>query len=251
MKERIASLLPKNPWYFIGITVILTQPFTFLMNYIQSQIWYGRTEWSLLMIGVIDAFVVSLIVSPFVIYFIIHERKKAEEHLLELSITDELTGLRNRRGFFALAGQQLKQAIRAKQVIYLLYADIDDFKSINDRFGHKEGDRLLLDVAATMVECCRESDVISRFGGDEFVVLPVGTTAEEFDSIVERFNRAFKQVQTNGRGYNVSISFGMARFDPEKPGSLDDLISVADTSMYEQKLIKKQKKQGGLTGEAA
>lgn len=249
MWQKIANILPKNPWYYVGVTVILTQPFTFLMNYVQSQIWYGKTEWSLLMIGVIDALVVSLIVSPFIIYFVIHERKKAEARLLELSITDELTGLRNRRGFFALAEQQLKLARRAKETIYLLYADVDDFKSINDRFGHDEGDRLLSDIAATMVDCYRESDVISRFGGDEFVVLPVGTSAEGVDIIINRFNRAFDQLQSDGRGYRVSVSFGLARFDPARPCSLDDLISVADSSMYKQKQSKKP--QGGPAGGAA
>ncbi|MEJ2323606.1 MAG: GGDEF domain-containing protein, partial [Nitrospirota bacterium] len=91
-----------------------------------------------------------------------------------LSLTDELTGLSNRRGFFNLVDQLLKMAKRMNTVIYMLYADLDSLKSINDVYGHHEGDNILKDVAHILKTTYRESDIVARIGGDEFVVIPVG-----------------------------------------------------------------------------
>jgi GGDEF domain-containing protein len=94
----------------------------------------------------------------------------------ELSLTDELTGSYNRRGFQTLAGQELKVAARLRQNLTLLYADLDGLKRINDSFGHKEGDRALVDTANILKGNQRASDIIARLGGDEFVVLTIETS---------------------------------------------------------------------------
>jgi diguanylate cyclase (GGDEF)-like protein/PAS domain S-box-containing protein len=166
----------------------------------------------------------------------ITDYKIAEEKLHNLSLTDELTGLYNRRGFFTLAEQFLKLARRQKQGIFMLYADIDNLKDINDTFGHKEGDMALVNTADILRKNYRESDVIARIGGDEFVIIPIGTDKDTIDIITSRFEKSIKTHNSkNKREYSLSLSYGLAYYDPEKPCSLDELLMKADKTMYEHK----------------
>ena len=106
----------------------------------------------------------------------ISERKSLENKLHELSVTDELTGLLNRRGFNTLAERQLEIADRSKSSIHLIYTDIDNLKWINDNFGHAAGDKALKEVASAL-STLRKSDIVGRLGGDEFAILITDTTA--------------------------------------------------------------------------
>jgi diguanylate cyclase (GGDEF)-like protein/PAS domain S-box-containing protein len=171
----------------------------------------------------------------------ITERKRLEEKLRILSLTDELTGLYNRRGFLMLAEQQLKMAKRMKGVTFMLYADMDDFKEINDSFGHKEGDLALIETARIIKSTCRDSDIVARIGGDEFAVFPVGITEAFVDIITTRLQKNFDiyNAKTN-RGYKLSISVGITRCDPQSRDSIQDLLVQADKLMYEKKRQKKE-----------
>ncbi len=117
----------------------------------------------------------DFIKKPFTVSELIMRMKHVEmqEHLRIMSITDDLTGLLNRRGFFPIAEQQLKLANRSGTGLVLLFADIDNLKWINDKFGHKEGDAVLIDVSRAIKESFRDSDIIARLGGDEFAVFDV------------------------------------------------------------------------------
>jgi len=160
---------------------------------------------------------------------------KGEEALLTLSLTDELTGLYNRRRFFVLTEQYLKVAIRAKKRLLLLYIDMDDLKWINDHCGHNEGDQALTDLAKILKRTFRESDIIARIGGDEFVVL-LESTVENDEILMTRLYENIKDCNAKGlRPYKLSISVGSAQYDPENPISLDELLSEADALMYAQK----------------
>jgi diguanylate cyclase (GGDEF)-like protein/PAS domain S-box-containing protein len=171
----------------------------------------------------------------------ITDYKAMEEKLQTLSITDELTGLFNRRGFYTLAEHQLKLARRQKNKIYLLYADQDNLKEINDTWGHREGDAALVDIAAILKGCFRDSDVVARVGGDEFAVVPIGAQGENIDAILVRFVRKIDDFNKKcGRNYELSLSFGLACYDPLSPVSVDELIRIADETMYEQKRNKKK-----------
>jgi diguanylate cyclase (GGDEF)-like protein/PAS domain S-box-containing protein len=167
--------------------------------------------------------------------------KKMEDKLRILSFTDELTGLHNRRGFFALAEQQLKQATREKKRRFLLSADLDNLKTINDTMGHKEGDLVLLESAIILKKSFRDSDIIARIGGDEFVILATETQEASIESLTTRLieNINTHNAKSN-KSYNLSLSFGLTHFDPENATSVDELLSKADSLMYEQKK-KKQK----------
>ena len=171
----------------------------------------------------------------------ITERKSLEVKLHDLAITDELTGLYNRRGFFTLAVQHIKLANRNKRGIFMLYADLDGLKMINDKFGHKTGDLALIDLANLLKKSYRESDIIARIGGDEFVVIPAGTAGDTVEIITHRFQKILMMHNEEiKRNYNLSASAGIAYYDPEKPSSLDELLIQADEMMYEQKRHKQK-----------
>ncbi|UCE79749.1 MAG: diguanylate cyclase [Nitrospiraceae bacterium] len=164
-----------------------------------------------------------------------------QEKLLKMSVTDELTGLYNRRGFFTLADQQFKLSQRQKDKVYLLYADLDNLKGINDTFGHREGDRALIDSADILRQTFRESDIIARIGGDEFVVVPIYSTGEGAEIASSRFYENVERENTKKlRNYTLSFSVGMAYYDPATPYSIDDLLRKADELMYEEKQRKKK-----------
>ena len=170
----------------------------------------------------------------------ISPRKFMERELQSLSITDVLTGLYNRRGFIALSEQQFKQTERKKDGLTLIFADLDDLKQINDRFGHTAGDEALLEVAEVFQEVFRKMDIIGRVGGDEFAILAPETSPEYSDIINNRLQDQLDIHNARaGRNYAISISVGMAYCDPEKPRSLDELMSRADSLMYDKKKAKR------------
>ncbi len=170
----------------------------------------------------------------------ITERKQYEKMINDLAITDLLTNLYNRRGFIALAEQQVKQAERNKQGLLLLFADLDNMKQINDGLGHKAGDEALLETADVFREVFRKMDIIGRIGGDEFAVLAVEGSQEYSDIIKKRLQDQLDAHNARaGRNFSLSISVGTAYYDPEHPSSLDELMSNADSLMYEQKRNKR------------
>jgi len=167
---------------------------------------------------------------------------KGEETLLALSLIDELTGLYNRRRFFVLTEQSLKLSVRTKKKLLLLFIDMDNLKWINDHHGHNEGDQALIDLANILKKTFRESDIVARIGGDEFVVLSESTD-ENGEIILTRLYENIKDHNTKrSRVYSLSISVGATQFDPNHPVSIDELLSKADALMYAQKR-KKLKKQ--------
>jgi diguanylate cyclase (GGDEF)-like protein len=171
----------------------------------------------------------------------ITERRRVEEELRCLSLTDELTGLSNRRGFFNLVEQLLKMARRMNTVIYMLYADVDNLKSINDTYGHHEGDTVLRDIAHLLKATYRESDIVARIGGDEFVVIPVGTSGDDVSKILGRLDTSIEKYYARvSRSYRVSVSVGVTSYDPGRPCTVKELLARADRLMYEQKRQKQR-----------
>jgi two-component system, cell cycle response regulator len=171
-------------------------------------------------------------------YFINSHKRMAAE-IISLSITDHLTGLYNRRGFMTLADQQIKLTERTKKRTLLLFADLDKLKSINDTLGHSKGDKALIEVALILKEVFRESDIIARIGGDEFAVLGIADSKNDIGAFESRLQ---EQIDIHNayanRNYTISLSVGTACSDPEDHYSIDELMSRADTLMYEQKRSK-------------
>jgi diguanylate cyclase (GGDEF)-like protein/PAS domain S-box-containing protein len=171
----------------------------------------------------------------------ITERVRAEEALHALLLVDELTGLYNRRGFLVLSQQQLKMADRAKARMLLLFADFDHLKQINDTLGHPEGDRALIEVANVLKETFRTSDIMARIGGDEFVVLAIEAGSLSPEVLVARLQENLEAHNAKGdHHFRLSLSAGVARYDPEYPCSIDELLARADRAMYEQRRDQRQ-----------
>ena len=174
------------------------------------------------------------------LYAIAVHRTRTEEALREMSLVDDLTGLYNRRGFMALAEQQLKIANRSKKELSLIFADLDDLKKINDTFGHDEGDRALAQAAAALREVFRESDIIARIGGDEFAVLAIDTSEWKPAALARRIQeRVSALTARRDRPGAVSLSVGITCYDPENPCSVQELLAAADKKMYKDKISKK------------
>jgi diguanylate cyclase (GGDEF)-like protein/PAS domain S-box-containing protein len=169
----------------------------------------------------------------------ITEHRKMEQDLETMAFTDQLTGLYNRRGFINLALRQLKFSKRSKQKILLFFADIDKMKWINDNLGHEAGDKALINTARILVNTFRESDIISRVGGDEFAILAIDAHDKTAEGLLTRLNKLINQSNSRKRRkYDLSISIGYAAFDPRHNDSLDELMSRADMHMYEDKKNK-------------
>ncbi len=174
------------------------------------------------------------------LYAIAVQRTRTENELRELSLFDELTRIYNRRGFLALAEQQIKIAHRTQKEMALFYADLDDLKKINDKFGHKEGDAALIEAAGLLKEAFRDSDIIARLGGDEFVVLAIDV-AQGRTAVLARRLRDLVEAR-NSRpeaAYPVSFSLGIAPYTPDRPCSIQELLAQADRKMYQDKTARK------------
>src|SRR5882762_2321870 len=158
-----------------------------------------------------------------------------DRELRNLALTDELTCLYNRRGFFAAAVQQLKVATRKEHSLLLLYCDVDNLKKINDSYGHQEGDMALIRAADALEQAFRASDIVARLGGDEFVVLALEASGQTQEVLLRRLERCLKKTNASESRYKLSLSVGVARFDPKRTISLGELMAQADKAMYEQK----------------
>ena len=153
-----------------------------------------------------------------------------------MSLTDPLTGVYNRRGAIALADQQLKVAQRLGNTMLLLFADLNHLKEINDTHGHSAGDAALVEISDVLQETFRESDIIARMGGDEFVVLAMESSSANEETLRQRLvERLEVRNCSEGNLYPLSVSIGIARFDPFEPVSFEDLVRVADQRMYTEK----------------
>ena len=170
------------------------------------------------------------------------ERQKMITKLQTFSIMDDLTGIYNRRGFFTIAGEYLQLADRKKTQMYLLFMDLDNLKRINDTLGHHKGDEALVNVAEILRKTFRKSDVNGRMGGDEFAIFPIDSTQAGTGSAESRLRRNIEAFNADkGNPFVLSVSMGIASYDPEHPSSIDELLVRADKLMYEEKRLKQSK----------
>jgi diguanylate cyclase (GGDEF)-like protein/PAS domain S-box-containing protein len=168
------------------------------------------------------------------------ERQRVElsERLRELTLTDELTGLRNRRGFVVVGSQLLELADRESATVDLLFLDIDNLKDLNDRYGHNAGDAALRAVGRTLGEVLRRADVAARVGGDEFVVLALGLEESDRQVIAQRIQADLCAADTAAVSRRVAVSMGWAGRTPRESKLVEDLLREADSAMYQTKASK-------------
>ncbi len=171
------------------------------------------------------------------------ERKRMDDEIRRLNgrlaqqaNTDELTGLANRRAFFARGAEEIKRSRRHRTPLSLIMIDLDHFKDVNDSYGHDVGDRVLFCVAKTLMANVREIDTAARLGGEEFGVLLPNTKPEDAVALAERVRRTIAMTDCGAQSTaaNVSASLGVAALN-EGMQAIDDLLKQADIAMYQAK----------------
>ncbi len=172
----------------------------------------------------------------------ITERKRMEETLRAISLVDDLTGLYNRRGFLALAEHQLKLAARAGKGLLLLFIDLDNLKEVNDEHGHSVGDQALIATTQILKKTFRESDIIARIGGDEFVVLTLEISGASALVFCRRLQKSVDMFNQRRRlPFNLALSVGWDHYHPTRPRNISTMLARADLMMYRHKQSKKKK----------
>jgi len=159
-----------------------------------------------------------------------------EFRTLQITTTDELTGLTNRRGFRAIAFHTLALCRRLKRPATLVVLDLDEFKAINDSLGHAAGDQALKEFSRHLLAAFRDSDVVARLGGDEFCVLLSGTDEAHSDLPLQHLeDRLAEAAEADPDAPGIRFSAGSARYDPARHPKAEDLLHDADLRMYRQK----------------
>ena len=167
---------------------------------------------------------------------------RLRRELQQLSLTDDLTGLYNRRGFMIFAARAVPVAKRLHQKVFVLFADLDGLKRINDTIGHQVGDVYLAASAKLLTVSFREVDTIARMGGDEFAVLGIITDECIPQMLVDRLeNNIDAYNNAASRAYPLSMSIGISTYNPAIPVAIEEVIDRADEAMYKQKELKRTK----------
>jgi diguanylate cyclase (GGDEF)-like protein/PAS domain S-box-containing protein len=173
------------------------------------------------------------------LFSVIHditERRQAEEKIRQLALTDQLTGVANRRAFKQRMQQSIKLAKREGKVVALMSLDLDKFKPVNDTYGHLVGDAVLMHVASIFNMHSRDTDTVARIGGDEFEILVVhpeskAGVGQSAQRIIDEFK---KTMQIEGHSINIGVSIGIALY-PEDANAEDELMKKSDLALYEVK----------------
>nr|WP_246723874.1 diguanylate cyclase [Mesorhizobium japonicum] len=173
---------------------------------------------------------------------------RLRETLRQQSIRDPNTGLYNRRYLEETSSRELRRMERSGQPLAMIMLDVDHFKQFNDTFGHEAGDLVLKQVAATLLDHARESDVVSRYGGEEFALMMPGTSLADAAERAEALRKAIKQLHLTHRGRTlgtITASFGVSAF-PELGASWVEIVNAADRSLYQAKADGRDRVVAGL-----
>ena len=171
------------------------------------------------------------------IIFGFNRLRVAHDRIITLLYTDSLTSIANRRIFLESLGGAISFAQRHQAPLSIIMADLDDFKSVNDTFGHNAGDQVLQAFAALLRENSRQEDLAARFGGEEFIMMLPGTGAEEAAVLGERLRCHWKEMTSPGTSIRVTASFGVAAYQPGD--TVDGFIERADQALYDAKMMGK------------
>jgi diguanylate cyclase (GGDEF)-like protein len=171
------------------------------------------------------------------------ERQRLQVEILNLSLSDDLTGLYNRRGFLTLTQHQIKVAYRTGKPFLVGFGDVDRMKEINDAFGHQEGNHALVDTANILRDSFRQSDILARIGGDEFAMFVTDATQNTVKTVTHRLQQKLDLCNTDpSRRYQLSFSVGIVAAGGADRCDIEELLRQADVAMYEKKQSKRPKR---------
>lgn len=224
--------------YGICAGLIVPESNFFPASWINDRVFVHKTGIPIQLIRTLCALVLSYGMIKILYIF----NFETEEKLRILSLKDELTGLLNRRGFVTLAEQQLKLAKRLNKKVVLHLSDMDNLKWINDTLGHNKGDQAIIEMAGIIKETFRQSDIIARIGGDEFVMLQLDEIDSDPNIVATRLQSNFDLFNSKeNRKYKISISIGTVMCGPEVQPSIAELLEEADKAMYVNKRSKRKR----------
>lgn len=238
VRVKTSAKQPQQAFY--GDNSLFTNPAAFLM---ESEVPNGEWEWaihrkttssSIYFISLMRLMeLIATVLLAGAIYLFLRERLKLSRE----AMYDSLTGLANRRLINDRMNRELAQADRSNKLMAVMFVDLDDFKEVNDKYGHDFGDQLLKTVARKLMQCVRVVDTVGRLGGDEFVVVLAGFNQPEDASVaVENVMKAFDHlILVDGRDFKVSLSVGVAIYTPRSNENTNDLMKKADKALYEAK----------------
>jgi diguanylate cyclase (GGDEF)-like protein len=166
---------------------------------------------------------------------LVHSLKTTQDKLKNLAIKDPLTGVYNRNLFNVIIANEIERSKRYGDKFSVIMADIDNFKYINDTFGHLHGDRILKECATILTNCVRSSDLLVRYGGDEFIIVTPRVDDDDCEKLISRMEELMARWNADqvNKDYSLSISAGCAFYEQGK--DLMDVINEADRKMYENK----------------
>ena len=245
IKNKIAQMLMKftsfavytklNNKYYIATFLLIKskQPIGYLISYKPDNniAIFQTTFWQ----NTLFSHIIIIIILIF-IYYVLETKNKFER----MAVTDKLTGLYNRYKFYLVTSQEINRAKRTGRPFSVILFDIDDFKTINDRYGHDVGDYVLRTIAKILRKNLRTYDYIFRWGGEEFIVLAPETDAQKAMQLAEKIRKLIEQYQFQGIP-KITISLGVAQFDPTTESNIDATIKRADNALYISKKEGKNK----------
>lgn len=193
-----------------------------------------HTKYLIIILGIL-----SLVITSGVFMISVKKLKRriddSRKEIERLAVTDELTGLYNRRYFFKKLDEEFERTKRYGHTLALVIMDIDNFKSFNDRHGHQAGDAVLSEVAGQIRCCCRESDTPARYGGEEFAIILPSTSREGASSMAEKLRKKVSESRIKDYNFTVTVSIGISVLTPENAYSPATLIYDADSALYRAK----------------
>lgn len=209
---------------------------------------------SLAMIGFILCIIASLTINIILASIVIIQFKKSmessEKQAIGMAMQDPLTGLKNRLGLIEAFNKQVDLVTSKQQRIAIIFADLDNFKTINDTYGHEDGDQVLCVIADRIQSMIRHNDVAVRIGGDEFVILLSDIKPNDWEHIPRFISRLIKEtgepITIKQCTHHVGASIGLAVY-PKDGEHLQDLLNCADSSMYLDKRMKKSTSQESIS----